>query len=547
MRVVSIAEMRDLEAATFAAGTPEAELQRRAGQAVAAAVAESRREARSVVALVGPGNNGRDAWIAAEALGARGWETTLYLTPRHALTDAEIAGFVAAGGRIVRQAEASDHSAVDSAAILELLFAAAEVAIDGLLGIGSRGAPRPPLDVVVRAVNAVRERTRRPYVVAVDNPSGLDADSGQAPGDAVRADATVVLGAAKQGLLTPSAVPYTGRLLFADIGVVPGPADAPELVDDQSIRGLLPRPPADAHKYTFGRALVVAGSDRYLGAAYLASAAAIRAGAGLVTLAAPRWLRDVVASRLAEITYLPLPDAGLAGAPEESATRIIPSLDTFSTLAIGPGLSLDGGVADAVEAILRERARLRLPAVIDADGLNALGQRPGWPTWIGPNVVLTPHLGEMRRLLASDQDSDGSSADLAASGPAGWERIRALAQRWGVTLLLKGPFTAIASGDKLWIHAGPNPALATAGTGDVLTGIIAGLLARGLTPSAAARLGVWIHGQAGAVMATKRPAGGLMASELLDEIPAGLAAALDRESVDLTYGAGVPPAIAPSS
>ncbi len=528
MRVVSVAQMRELEAATFAAGTPEAELQGRAGRAVADAVAGRCPEGRSVVALVGPGNNGRDAWISAAALSARGWDAILYLTPRHALTELELAGFVADGGRVARLPEHRDQPAASLDPVLEPLLAQADVAIDGLLGIGSRGAPRPPLDAVVRALNAVHERTGRPFVVAVDNPSGLDADTGHVPGDAVRADATVVLGAAKQGLLTPAAVPYTGQLVFAEIGIVPGPEGAPRLIDLAALRSMLPRPAADVHKYAFGRVLVVAGSDRYVGAAYLACAAAIRAGAGVVTLAAPRWLRDVVASRLAEVTFLPLPDGGLAGAPDASAARILEELDGSTALAIGPGLSLEGGVGDVVEAILRDRARRRLPAVVDADGLNALARRSDWPAWIGPDVVFTPHFGELRRLLSGDPGSIGEAADVDPAGPSAWERIRALADRWGVTLLLKGPFTVVGSDGEVWIHPGPNPVLATAGTGDVLTGIIAGLLARGLSPSAAARLGVWVHGRAGAAMAGARPAGGLMASELLGEIPAGLATVLER-------------------
>jgi NAD(P)H-hydrate epimerase len=329
----------------------------------------------------------------------------------------------------------------------------------------------------------------------------------------VRADATVVLGAAKRGLLTPAAVPYTGRLVFADIGIVAGPGQAPEIIDLASLRGLLPQRAPDAHKFSFGRLLVVAGSQRYLGAAYLTCAAAVRAGAGLVTLAAPYWLRDVVAARLAEITYLPLPDAGIAGAPEEAATRILAELSGYGALALGPGLSMEGGVGACVEAILRGRALLPLPAVVDADGLNALAQQPSWPSWIGEGIVMTPHAGELQRLTKTDYRHDQTV----------WERARSLAEEWRVALVLKGPFTAIGAEGWSWVHAGPNPALATAGTGDVLTGIIAGLLAQGMTPADAARLGVWVHSRAGAAAAEGRGAGGLMASELLDEVPRALA------------------------
>lgn len=287
---------------------------------------------------------------------------------------------------------------------------------------------------------------------------------------------------------------------------------------DESIRGVLPRPAPNAHKGSFGRLLVIAGSDRYVGAAYLTCAAAVRAGAGIVTLAAPRWLRDVVASRLPEVIYLPLPDTGPAGEPDECMKRVGPVLPAYSALALGPGLSTEGGVGEFVEAVLRQWAQLGAPAVVDADGLNALASRPGWNEWIGDRVVMTPHVGELGRLAPGEQDEN----------QAPWETARRLSRAWGVTLVIKGAFTAIASGESTWVHPRPNPGLATAGTGDVLTGLVAGLLARGLSPAQAACLGVWIHGAAGERVTAGRPAGGSMASELLAGIPFALARAVSR-------------------
>jgi NAD(P)H-hydrate epimerase len=393
---------------------------------------------------------------------------------------------------------------------------ASNVLLDGLLGIGARGEPREPLRAVIEVLNQVRARYPTLLVVAVDSPTGVDADSGVAAAVAVKADVTVVLGGAKRGLLTPRAALSTGMLIHADIGIVDGPEDAAEVVTRASVQDLLkPRPP-DAHKGSFGRVLVVAGSEQYVGAAYLVCAAAIRAGAGIVSLAAPRWLRDVVAARLPEATYLPLPDGGFVGEPGESARLVCDRLDQFDAIALGPGLSTEGGAGQAVEAVLRARAGLGLPAVVDADGLNALAARAGWPDWIGPRVVLTPHWGELRRLL--------NEGPTDAEAP--WELVRKLSAQWPVTLVLKGPFTAIGSDGCAWVHPRPNPSLATAGTGDVLTGVIAGLLARGLGPREAATLGVWAHGEAAARPSKGRPAGGLMASDLLPEIPYALAQAM---------------------
>ncbi len=511
MRVVSVEQMRELERLTFAAGTSEDELQRRAGTAVAEAVHRLRPDASSVVALVGPGNNGRDAWIATEQLLAAGWHAALYLTPRHAIQESELEAFAAKGGRVVRHAEGARDS-------LDELIKGVSVLIDGLIGIGGRGPLRSPLSDVAEAVNAAHAQYPQTLVVSVDVPSGVDADTGEAPGVAIKADATVVLGGAKRGLLTAAAAPYTGRLIFADIGIIDAFPEAPKLVTRNSVRGMLTLPPADAHKGTFGRLLVVAGSERYVGAAYLVCAAAGRSGAGIVTLAAPRWLRDVIASRLAEVTYLPLPDGGPAGAPDESAARISSEIEGFSALALGPGLSTDGGVAEFVEAVLRGRATRGLPTVLDADGLNALARVSGWESWIGDDLVMTPHVGELRR-LAPDVNLEA----------APWDTVTTLSSSWPSTLVLKGPFTSIGHRGRAWVHALPNPALATGGTGDVLTGIIGALLARGVAPPDAARLGVWVHGRAGSLAAAGRAAGGVMASDLLAGIPGALAATLQSQ------------------
>jgi ADP-dependent NAD(P)H-hydrate dehydratase / NAD(P)H-hydrate epimerase len=505
VRLVSVAEMRELEARTFASGVLESMLQARAGRTVADFIATRHPTGGTAVAFVGSGNNGRDAWIAVTELINTGlWTGALYVTPRHAVTGPELEAFMAAGGRVVWHSEAQVELAVRS------VLVGATVAVDGLLGIGGRGAPRPPLDRIIAALN--RERAERPElsVVSVDVPSGLDADSGAAEG-AVVADATVVLGGMKQGLLAPAALDFTGELVLGDIGVVEGPDAAPHMVTPGAVKGLLPRPRPSAHKGSNGRLLVVAGSARYIGAAFLVSAAAVRAGAGIVALAAPPTLRDVVASRLAEATYIPLPDGGPAVDPRECAERIRQELGAFSALAIGPGLSTAEGVGDFVEAVLRERARIGIPTVVDADALNVLAQRPGWEGWIGENIIMTPHLGELRRLTSVDD------------GEAPWATAGRLAQRWGVTLVVKGPCTAIGSADRVDVHARPNPALASGGTGDVLTGITGGLLARGVPPAEAARLAVWVHGETGAAAARGKLAGGLMASDLLDEIPGALA------------------------
>ncbi|MEA2639773.1 MAG: ADP-dependent NAD(P)H-hydrate dehydratase / NAD(P)H-hydrate epimerase, partial [Chloroflexota bacterium] len=408
---------------------------------------------------------------------------------------------------VVLYAEAGDE--------LAEALAGADIAIDGLLGIGARGAPRPPFDDIIRELNCWHAE-RGIIVVAVDGPSGVDPDTGDVPGIAVDADLTVVLGGAKRGLLTGSAAAHCGRYVFADIGLIGEPPDAAEVITLDSLAGVLRRPAPESHKYTFGRLLVVASSERYVGAAMLVCGAAMRAGAGVVTLASPRWMRNVVASRLPEVTYLLLPDAGPAEDPQGCAVRVVDQLGDFTALALGPGLSTEAGTPEFVERVLRARAETGPAVVVDADGLNCLARRDGWPAWIGRDVVLTPHLGELRRLAPR----------VGESGDPPWEIAGQHAASWGTTLVVKGAFTGIGAGGRAWVHAGPNPAMATAGTGDILTGTIGGLLARGVPPTDAARLGVWAHSQAGEVAGGALLAGGMVATELLEYIPAALAEAV---------------------
>jgi NAD(P)H-hydrate epimerase len=508
VKVVSVAEMRELERETFDAGTSPVELQAQAGAAVAAVIARcfpATPVPRVALALIGTGNNGRDAWIAAERLLEQGWTARLLLTPGHAISDDELGSFEGLGGQALwLRGDAEPPRSVESS------LESADVVIDGLLGIGAHGAPREPLASLIQQVNRTRLQRPNLRVVAVDVPSGLDADTGQAAGSVVHADVTVVLGAMKRGLLTTSALTVTGELQAVDIGLVAGPDGAFDLVTEESLRGLLPARAADAHKGTFGRLLVVAGSEQYVGAALLVCGAALRAGVGLVALAAPRWLRDVVAARLPEVTYVLLPDEGPAGAPEVCADAVRAALTRYTAVAVGPGLSQESGVPRFAELVLRHAAAAAVPMVLDADALNTLAGIASWSEWIGHGAVLTPHLGELARLRGDD------------GNPPDWTSAGELGSRWGATLVIKGPFTAIGSKSGRWVHARPNPALATAGTGDVLTGIIGAFLARGLSPDEAARGGVAVHALAGAYAGSDLPGGGLTASDLLPAIPQAL-------------------------
>jgi NAD(P)H-hydrate epimerase len=490
VKIVSVAQMRALEAATFAAGTSEAQLQERAGHAVAEEVERRLEPGERVVVLVGHGNNGRDGGVAAEWLAQHGVAVELVLAPRHAITADELDRLRGLGASTVPAEDLDD---------VRRALAVADLAIDGLAGIGTHGPLREPLATVARLLNEAAGT----YVVALDLPSGIDADSGAVPGDAVRADLTVTLGAVKQGLLRFPAAEHVGQLIARDIGIPRG-AQLGVPYNVLEVDGLAPIRPMAAHKYTFGRVLVLAGSDHFLGAAVLASGGALRVGAGLVTVGSTASVRLTVAAHLPEATFTlqdVARDAGVAA----------PYLSTHTALVIGPGLGRGPTVTAFVRDVLRQRSQGH--AVIDADALFALPELPEWWTLLGPHTVVTPHAGELERLVGHELGDDPP-----------WVTAGRLAQQWGCVLIAKGPFTSVAEPDGQ-VHVWPraNAALATGGTGDVLAGMCGGLLAQGCSAADAARLAVAVHGLAAERVINRRRWRTLLASDLFEEIPAVLA------------------------
>ncbi len=510
--LVSVEAMRALEAAAIATGTPEHVLQDRAGRATADAISERfDRGARQVVGLVGAGNNGRDAVVAARYLAARGHRAGLWLVPRHAVTPAELSGLSAAG---------IEYTIVDGAGPLDPLRASlgrADVAIDGLLGIGARGPMRGDVAALADLVNAVR--TARPdlLVVAVDVPSGVNADDGSVAGVAVRADLTVTFGAVKTGLLRFPAALYAGRIEPRSIGLPDDVASSQRalVLDEGVVRPLLPDRPLDVHKYRLGRVLVVAGSDQFVGAASLCASAAARSGCGLVAVASSDRVKAALAPRLPEATY-PVPPFDIESDPSASADRVIDVLPRYQALVIGPGLGRSPATGTFFRAIMRANGASSepVPSVVDADGLNLLADWDGWPDSIAPNTLLTPHMGEMSRLTGQIHEPAEPS----------WELATAWARRWRQTVVLKGPFTSIgAPAGPTWVYPHANSALATAGTGDVLAGLCAGLIAQGGGAVDAARLGVVAHAVAAREVLAGRGWRTLLASDLPEGIPLALA------------------------
>lgn len=479
MKIVSVEEMRALEARSEQAGVSTAELMERAGLAVALEVRRLLEgvAGRRVVVLVGPGNNGGDGLVAARHLTAWGAEVTLWRSSEGSL-----------GPDIAR----------------------AELILDAVLGTGRS---RPLGGAIKEALDTVRAaKARRPALktVALDIPTGLDADTGAVDPSTFPTGVTITLGFPKQGLYRGAGPAVAGRVITVDIGIPEEYTSdiSLELMTPAMVRGQLPRRPLDANKGTFGKVLVIAGSGNFIGAAVLACRGALRAGAGLVTLAAPAPLIGMVAGSLIEPTYLPLPATASGAIAASGAQEVLPRLGEYDAVAIGCGLGQDGETARFLKEVL---ATVRTPITLDADALNLLAGMGEW--WRGLDVpaVLTPHPGEMARLVkASVKEVQGDRVQTA----------RNAAKAWGQTVVLKGAHTAVAQPNGLTrLSPFAVPALATGGTGDVLTGIIAGLMAQGVGPFDAATAGVYLHGRAGERFTELHGGSGLIASDLPGLLP----------------------------
>ena len=466
--------MAGADARTIAAGTPLEVLMERAGRAVAWTVRRALpgTYGRRAVVVCGKGNNGGDGLVTARVLESWGVRTTV---------------FELADG-IVRAA-------------FTRALASADVVVDAMYGTGLRDALRDDAAWVAEQLTGWSGD-----VVAVDIPSGVDGLTGAVPGRAVRATRTVTFAARKPGLVFEPGRSYAGEVVVADIGIeIDERADAPAgMVTAADVASWLPTRAPDAHKWQSG-VLTVGGSGGMIGAPMLVSHAAMRAGAGIVWCALPGHDAAALASGTEVITRpLPADDGGTLS--RTAAEALLAHVGRFAALAVGPGL---GGFGEPnVEFVVRTLvAEARKPLVLDADGLNALNgdlaQLRARRTLGGP-VVLTPHAGEYQRLMG------------APVGPNRLVAARALAERAGAVVLLKGPGTVVASPEgAVALNPTGGASLATAGSGDVLTGIVAGFLARGLDPFRAAAAAAWVHGRtADRLVAADGPA--LVASDLVD-------------------------------
>ncbi|HEY42462.1 MAG TPA: NAD(P)H-hydrate dehydratase [Anaerolineae bacterium] len=530
MKIVTVEKMRAIEKAADASGLTYELMMENAGRAVAEAIQEYWPDLRgmNVLILVGTGNNGGDGLVAGHHLAQVGAEVSAYLTRERTEEDVNYSRLTKRASQITSVERDQNWQA------LRKMVKDADMILDAVLGTGFqlplKGVAK---DLLGKVKNELQLRDRSPVVVAVDCPSGLDCDTGQITEETLACDLTVTLAAAKPGLLTFPGANAVGRLVVADIGIK---ADQKEFADvdlelatSDVLKRWLPARPKDAHKGTFGRALIVAGSVNFPGAVVLAGLGAYRVGAGLVTLAVPAPIQAMLVPQLPEATWIVLPhEMGVIA--EGAAVVLEEELETTQALLLGPGfgqdpatetflerfLSMGAGISRGMIGFLhseeRERAPISLPpCVVDADGLKLLKRIPNWPDLLPKPSVLTPHPGEMAVL--TDLSKDEIQENRV-------ETAKTWAVRWGHVVVLKGAFTVIAAPDgRVSVLPFATPALARAGTGDVLAGAIVGFQAQGLAAYEAAVLGAYFHGRAGELAAEMM---GSAASVLAGDVADGL-------------------------
>jgi ADP-dependent NAD(P)H-hydrate dehydratase / NAD(P)H-hydrate epimerase len=509
MKIVNVNQMQKAERDSARFGISLNDLMENAGKAFAEETRNIQGDLRkkSVLVMVGPGNNGGDGLVAARYFHDWGAKVQVYLCGSRPDPDPNL---VLVQNRQVDCIRAADDTGLEK---LQRLLPEATVVVDSIFGTGTS---RPLTGLFAQILIKVNEAKKKPSsfkLIALDLPSGLNADAGSVDPATPLADHTVTLGFPKAGLFNLPGSVYAGKISIVDIGI---PAqlveDIPtELLTDEAVKAALPGRPLVSHKGTFGKVLALAGSINYPGAAYLSTSGAIRAGAGLTTLAIARSLLPVLASKLTEVTYIPLPESENGISPVDSAIILRQYWPQYDVWLLGCGIGQSQPVIDLLKILLHDPEMKLPPLVMDADGLSILARMQDWQKWFRNESIFTPHAGEMSRLLGISIDEIQANRITIA---------REASIQWNKTVVLKGAYTVIASPDgRVFVSPFANPGLASAGTGDVLAGTIAGLAAQGLSLTSAACCGVYLHALAGEMVRSDLGDTGMLASDLLPALP----------------------------
>ncbi len=513
MKVVTAEEMRNIDRVTIEKyGIPGTVLMERAGLAVAEKV-RAFFDKKKVIVLAGGGNNGGDGIAVARNLHNWGWHVRVLLMLREDKLSPDC----------LSQYRMAKHSGVS----IEFRKGITEkdlhgsLVIDALLGTGINKDVTSFMADVIRFLNAADVR-----VIAVDIPSGISSDTAQVMGAAVQADHTVTFGLLKIGHILYPGAQYSGQLHVVDIGFPEELLSADSLgfetIDKKTVSLLIPERPGYSHKGDYGHVLVIAGSQGKTGAALMTAKACLRTGAGLVTIGVPETLVDIIQSRVTEEMVLPLPDSGKGTFSAKAYDQIRDFLDLRAdVLAIGPGITADENTSELLKRILET---VTVPMVLDADAINVIAGRKDLLKKVKAPVILTPHAGEMARLLTSAlgntlQDRNRKERVLEIEHNR-INLVHTTARETGAYFVLKGAPTIVADPEgRIFINTTGNPGMATAGSGDVLTGMISGLLGQGLHPVDACRLAVYLHGMAGDAAAQTQGMHSLIASDIIESIP----------------------------
>lgn len=510
MKVATAAEMRDIDRQAIEYyGIPGIVLMENAGVETVQAIERmlDNLQYKKICILAGKGNNGGDGFVVARHLTNQGAKVKVFLIGNKE----EMKGDAAINFNILHKmnidvVEVTGERDWDKVKIAATF---ADCLVDALLGTGFRGILT---DEMYKAVQTINEANKP--VVAIDIPTGVDADNGQVLTIAVQATHTVTLGLPKPGIVLYPGASYVGDLLVADIGLpaslLTAPAIKQNLITAGEIRTLIMKRRQDAHKGTCGKVLVVAGSRGLTGAAALASTAALKSGAGLVTLAIAESLNDIMEVKLTEVMTLPLPEAAAGSIGTDALAPILEFAEKCDAVAIGPGLGNHPETKELIQEIIRQ---LDKPLVIDADALNAISECGSLLTGTKALPILTPHPGEMARLIGLSAEEVNQDRVYVA---------RLAAEQFGSIVILKGARTIVAYPDgEVYINISGNAGMATGGTGDILTGMISSMIAQGLSSHTAALVSVYLHGLAGDISAQSGMIG-LTASDVLNSIPAAI-------------------------
>jgi NAD(P)H-hydrate epimerase len=507
MKIVSIEQMQAIERAADASGLSYETMMKNAGRGIANWISQHVSLRKGVIGLVGSGNNGGDTIIALTWLAKWGVRTIAFLAKRRK-GDPLLDVYLAHGGAVVDLSENNHLDVLEAALIPEV------VVLDGILGTGFRLPLRGSLLDVMAIIHKKLKNRLGLLVIAVDCPSGVDCDTGEVSDVTLAADHTLTMAAMKKGLLAHPARSFAGEFNYIDIGIEDPSTylndHLPVMIDESVISSMLTARPDSGHKGTFGTCLVIAGSAPYTGAAYLAGKAAYRAGCGLVHMGALPEVHSSLSGRLIEAVWTVLPkNAG--GFDQKGIIDLEKVLPNVNAIVIGPGWGLSNQNITFLDALLKSLPKTK-PLIIDADALKLLVELDQWWDLLPDQTVLTPHPGEMSVLTG--MDIRGIQANR-------WSTAMDYAHRWQVNLVLKGAMTVIASpGVELYVNPVSDTALATAGSGDVLTGFIGGLIAQGISAIQASILGVWIHASAGKLAKTYLGTNfSVTALDILDNLP----------------------------